>query len=114
MLRRPVTLGGKCGGIRCQQIQFVGPELFDKVTQPAHAAWVESVVPVPALFAGRYQAGLLQEQQVLGHRGAADREMGGQLPDSLFVAGEKMQQASPIRLRSNLQGIQHKEYVSGH
>jgi hypothetical protein len=23
------------------------------------------------------------------------------------VAGEKMQQASPIRLRSNLQGIQH-------
>ena len=40
--------------------------------------------------------------------------MGGQLPDRLFVAGEKMQQASPIRLRSNLQGIQHKEYVSSH
>lgn len=34
--------------------------------------------------------------------------MGGQLPDRLFVAGEKMQQASPIRLRSNLQSIQHR------
>ena len=34
--------------------------------------------------------------------------MGGQFPDRLLTAGEKMQQASPIRLRSNLQGIQHK------
>ena len=71
-------------------------------------AGVEPVVPVPALFAGSHQAGLLQQQQVLGHRGAANREMGGQLPDRLFVAGEKMQQASPVRLRSNLQGIQHR------
>ncbi len=34
--------------------------------------------------------------------------MGGQLPDRLFAAGEKMQQASTVRLRSNLQGIQHR------
>ncbi len=40
--------------------------------------------------------------------------MGGQFPDRLFVAGKKMQQASPVRLRSNLQGIQHNEYVSSH
>lgn len=40
--------------------------------------------------------------------------MGCQFPDRLFMGSEEMQQASPIRLRSNLQGIQHNKYVSGH
>ncbi len=60
MLRRPVTLCGKRGRIRCQQIQFIGPELFDKFTEPAHSLWVEPVVPVPSLLAGSYQAGLFE------------------------------------------------------
>ena len=114
MMRGSVTLCGKCGRIGGQQIQFAGPELFDEFTEPAHALGVEPVIPVSPLFAGCYQAGLLQEQQVLGHRGAADREMRGQLPDCLFMAGEKMQQPSPVRLRGNLQGIQHMQYVSDH
>ncbi len=108
MLQRTVTLRGQCGRIGGQQIQFVGPELFDKYTKPAHSHWIEPVIPVSSLFAGRYQAGLLQEQQVLGHRGAADREMSGQFPDCLFMAREKMQQPSPVRLRGDLQGIQHR------
>ncbi|MET3919929.1 hypothetical protein ABIB26_000855 [Arthrobacter sp. UYEF20] len=39
--------------------------------------------------------------------------MSGQLPDRLFLACQKMQQPPPVRLRGNLQGIQHTQYVSG-
>lgn len=60
VLRGPVTPLGKSGCIRGQQIQFVGPELFDKVAEPAHAFRVEPVIPVSSFFACRHHAGLLQ------------------------------------------------------
>lgn len=60
MLRGPVALCSKGGRVRGQQIQFVGPELFDEFTEPAHSRWIEPVVPVAPLFAGRYQTCLLQ------------------------------------------------------
>lgn len=112
MLRGALPLGGKCGRIRGQQIQFTGPKLLDKVTEPGHTCRVKPVIPVAPFFAGRHQAGLFQQQQVLGHGRPAHGEMSGQFPDRLLLAGEKMQKASPVRLRSYLQRIQHQRYVS--
>ena len=102
-----MTLHRHGGCIRCQQIQFVRPELFDKVAEPGHACGVEPVVPVAPLFAGGYKPGLLQQEQVLGHCGAAHSELRGQLANRLFLARQELQETAPVRLRSNLQGIQH-------
>lgn len=82
---------GQRGGIRGQQIQFVCPELLDKATEPGHACRVKPVVPVAALFAGSYEPGLLQQQQVLGHCGPTHSELGGQFSDGLFLAHQKLQ-----------------------
>ena len=107
-----MSLPGQCCGIGSQQIQFVSPELCDQFTKPAHARGVESVVPVPPVLAGRHQTGLLQQQQVLGDSRPTRREVSGQLPDRLFLPGQKMQQPPPVRHRGNLQNIQHKNYVN--
>lgn len=65
MLRRSLTLRGQGGGIGGQQIQFVGPELLDKITQPAHSPGVQPVVPVSPFLTRSHQPGLLQQQQML-------------------------------------------------
>ena len=101
------TVPGQLGGICGQQVQLVRPELLDQRTEPAHALGIEPVIPVPPLFAGSHQACLLEQQQVLGDCGAADREVGGQLPHRLFLACQKMQKPTPVRLRCDLQGVQH-------
>jgi len=112
-LRRASALGCQFCCIGDQKIQFIGPELLDEFTQPAHAPWVELVEPVPPFFAGSHQSGLLQEQQVLGYSRTAHRKVRGQLPYSLFPARQEVQQPAPIRLCGYLQSIQHKKYVSG-
>lgn len=114
VLYRSATLFGQRGCIGSQQIQLVGPELFNQLPEPAHAFGIQPVVPVPALFPRGHQAGLLEQEQMLGDGGTADCEMGGQLPHRLFALSQQMQQPAPVWLRSNLQGIQHKEYVSRH
>ena len=60
MFRGSLALRGHFRGVGGQQIQFVGPELLDEFTQPAHAPGVEPVVPVPPFFAGTHEPGLLQ------------------------------------------------------
>lgn len=77
------------------------PEAFDKAPEPGHALGVKPVVPVPSFFAGCYQPGLLQQQQMLGHSRTAHREMCGQLADRLFLARQKMQKTAPVWLRGN-------------
>lgn len=108
LLRGAGTLAGQCCGVGRQQIQFVGPELLDEIPKSAHARGVEAVVPVPPLFAGSHQSRLLKQQQVLGDSGAADREVGGELPHRLFAACQKVEQPTTVRLRGDLQGIQHR------
>jgi len=108
VLRGSGALAGQCRGVGRQQVQFVGPELLDEIPKRAHAHGVEAVVPVPSVLARSHEAGLLQQQQVLGNSGAADREVGGELPHRLFAACQKMQQPTAVRFRGDLQGIQHR------
>src|SRR3546814_11847335 len=85
----------------------LSPELLDEIPKRAHAHGVEAVVPVPPLLARSHQAGLLQQQQVLGDRGAADREVGGELPHRLFAACQEVEE--PTRSEERRVG---KECVS--
>lgn len=59
-----------------------------------HRGGLEAAVPAAAVPAAGHQAGLLEDAEVLAHRGEGHRERGGELADRVIPDPEPAQEAA--------------------
>ena len=83
----------------------VAPDLLQVLLDRAQPLVPQVVDPAGAPGLLRDQAGLLQQPQVPGHRGTADRQRGGDLADRLVALAEQAQDVTPVRVAERLERI---------
>jgi hypothetical protein len=63
-----------------------------------HPVWIEAVDPPVPLGARHDQPAVLEDLEVLGHRGTADRQLLGDLAHRARTASEELEDRATVRL----------------
>ena len=94
-------------GVRDEQIEFVRPEPVDLGLQSLQAGRQDPVDPLATDLLCLHEPCLSQYQKVLADCRPGDRELGRDLADGSRLPRQQLQDASPVRLGSGRQGIDH-------
>jgi hypothetical protein len=92
-------------GHQPEALRGVAPDLLEVLLDRAQPLSAQVVDPAGTPGLLRDQAGLLQQPQVPGHRGTADRQRGGDLADRLVALAEQAQDVTPVRVAERLERI---------